>query len=207
MVYSPNDLEKVEISLNPAAVKAHGKGLIQVTTTCHEKQTDPNHKERPIPVDLGVDFSTNSGTWQDEISFDTTVYSRTLLSGDPGTATISALLDGEVLGTAEVEFTWPRPPANVKLELKENRSLLLGQYYAYLSWAPNPDEVFTPVRYRIFRSVDGGAFELTAEVGANIFSYVDEALPAGHQYSFALSMVDSEGDESSLSAPVSGAKR
>ena len=207
IAYSPGDLEKVEISVSSSGIKANGKGLLQVETTCYETQTDPDHEERPIPVDLGFDFSTTSGVWQDEVLFSSGTYTRNLLSGDPGTAVVSAVLDGEVLGTAQVEFTWPKPPANVTLELKENRSLFRGEYYAYLSWSANPDEVYTPATYRIYRSVDGGAFELIAEVGADVFTYADEALPGGSSYSFAVSMVDSEGDESDLSATVSGSKR
>ena len=207
IAYSPGDLEKVEISLNPSAVKAYGKGLTQVGTICYEKQTDPGHEERAIPVDLGVDFSVTSGEWVDEVAFDTGVYSRSLFSGDPGTAAVSAVLDGEVLGTAQVEFTWPKPPVNVSVDIKENRSLFRGQYYAHLSWSANPDEVYTPANYRVYRAVDGGVFELIAEVGAGVFTYADEALPGGGSYSFAISMVDAAGDESDLSTTVSGAKR
>ncbi len=197
MIFSIDDIDRVVMELNPSQVKAAGKGRVRVRAACFAKQTTGRIlKEKPIPVDMGFDFTTTSGSWADEVSFSSGVYSRTLISGAVGTATVSAVLDGDVFKSETAEFAWPQPPADVKVELKENRSLLQREYYAYLSWAENPQEVFTPAKYRIYRSTDGGAFELVDEIDAAVFSYEQGPLPAGHQYSYGVSMVDSEGDES-----------
>lgn len=197
MIFSMGDIDRVEIEVNPAQVKASGKGRVQVRAACFAKYTTARLlKEKPVPVDIGLDFTTTSGTWPNEVSFSSGVYSRTLISGKPGTADISAVIDGEVFKSESVEFTWPKPPVNLHVELKENRSLFMGEYDAYLSWSENPDELFTPAKYRVYRSTNGGAFELIHEVDANVFTYVDASLPAGSEYRFAVSLVDSEGDES-----------
>ncbi len=203
--FALDDLE-AEIELSSPKIKANGKGLVQVNAVCKEKQTDPGHEERPIPVNMGMTIFTTTGTWADDLVFGGGIYSRTLASGPPGSAVVQAVLKGKVLGTAEIEFTWPKPPVNLKVELKENRSLFRGEYYAYLSWAANPDEVFTVEKYRIYRSINGGSMELAAEVAAGTLKYVDQHLPLGSQYAYALSTVDIEGDESALSGTVAATR-
>jgi len=221
-VFSPGSLG-AKIEFDSEHVKADGKGLAYIYATCHENSSSKNKKhaalsDKPpnrkaslmylsgstIMSDLGLYFTTTSGTLQKKVSFDpsTGYYSQYLLSGKVGQAKASAIVDGYVLATETIEFAWPLPPANVTVEMKENRSLLQGEYYAYLSWTENPQEVFTPAKYRVYRSTDGGVFELAGEVDAENFSYIDPALPAGHRYVYAVSMVDSDKDESSLSAPV-----
>lgn len=200
--YALDNLE-AKLSLTAQQVKANGKGRVQVNSGCYEKDTDPDREERPVPVDLGLQYTTTSGTWIDDMIFGAGLYSRDLLSGTPGTATIKAVLQGTVLGTIKVEFTWPRPPVNLNVVLKENRSLLRGEYFAYLTWSANPKEIFQADKYRIYRSTDGGSFEFAGEVDAAALTYVDKHLQVGSQYNYALSMVDSEGDESNLSTTVS----
>ncbi len=197
-------LEGLEAKINPEPrlIKAKGCGRTRVSAACYEKTTDPDREERPIPVDLGLNLTTTAGTWQTEMSFGAGIYYRTLLSGEKGTAKVSAVLRGKVMETTTVEFTWPKPPVNLKVELEENRSLFSGEYYAYLSWAANPQEVFKAAKYRIYRSINGGSMELAAEVDAGTLTYMDQHLPLGSQYAYAVSMVDIEGDESDLCQTV-----
>ena len=199
--YALDNLE-AKLSLNHIQVKAYGKGRVQVNSSCYEKDVTPGRKERPVPVDLGLQYTKTAGTWFDNIIFGAGLYSRTLTSGDPGAATVKAVLKGKVLGTIKIDFSWPQPPVNLKAELKVNRSLLRGEYYAYLSWSANSEEIYTQDKYRIYRSTNNGTFELAAEVDATTFTYIDMSLPVGNQYDYALSMVDNEGDESDLSAGI-----
>jgi hypothetical protein len=201
--YALDNLE-AKLSLNQVQVKAYGKGRVQVNSSCYEKNVTPGREERPVPVNLGLKYSKTAGTWFDDMIFGSGLYSKTLTSSAPGTVTVKAILQGKVLGTIKIEFSWPQPPVNLAAELKTNRSLLRGEYFAYLSWSANTEEIFTPGKYRIYRSTNNGAFELAAEVGASTYTYIDKFLPAGNQYSYAVSMVDSEGDESALSTGVPG---
>lgn len=196
--YALDNLE-AKLSLNHTQVKAYGKGRVQVNSSCYEKNVTPGREERPVPVDLGLQYNKTGGSWLDDMIYGGGLYSQTLKSGDPGTATVKAVLQGKVLGTIKIDFSWPQPPVNLKAELKVNRSFLRGDYYAYLSWSANSEEIYTPDKYRIYRSTNNGTFELAAEVDAATFTYIDTSLPAGNQYDYALSMVDDEGDESALS--------
>jgi hypothetical protein len=214
--FSPGSID-AKIEFGSDMIKAKEKGLTLITAACYEtpgispkrhvslldKPKNPAANPANLPgntvkTDIGLTLIVTFGTLLDELNFDSSTgyYSRYLLSGTPGEARVSAVVDDYVLATETIEFAWPLPPANVKVELKENRSLLRGEYYAYLSWRENPQEVFTPAKYRIYRSSDGGPFELVGEVDAAVFSYEEGSLPAGHRYVYALSMVDSEGDES-----------
>jgi fibronectin type 3 domain-containing protein len=66
-----------------------------------------------------------------------------------------------------------------------------------LSWDANtePDLAL----YRVYRSVNGGAFERIAEVH-DIPAYSDKAVEAGKTYHYALTAVDQSGNESPRSA-------
>jgi len=65
--------------------------------------------------------------------------------------------------------------------------------------------VFTPAHYRVYRSENGGAFQLAGEVDAQTFNFVDSGLSIEKRYSFVVTMVDEEGDESEPS--LLGTKR
>lgn len=181
---------------NTDPVKAKNRGQASVRASLYDKPRTA--EERPIPIDLGLTFETDKGSWQDELNFYSTTYARTLSSETTGTATVSAVLEDKVLGTAQVTFAWPLPPANVTVNLEVVRSLFMGKYDAHITWSKNPAEVFTPAKYRVYRSTNGSAFDLVAEVDAATFYYLDDNLPAGNEYSWAVAMVDEDVDESDL---------
>lgn len=201
-IFNLNDLEAT-IESTTTKIKSDGKGMVQINASLYEKQTDPNHEERPIPGNLGIDFVTDAGSWHENLVFGNGLYSRTLVSAEAGTARVKAILKGKVMNTMNIEFTWPKPPVSIKTDLRVNRSLFRGEYFVTLSWSENPEEAFTPGKYRIYRSINGDSLQLVAEVDAGSLSYVDAKLPLGRQYAYAVSMVDLEGDESSLSGTVS----
>lgn len=199
--YELDNLE-AKLSLNRTRVKAYGKDRVQVNSSCYEKDVTPGRDERPVPVNLGMTYTKTGGSWFDDMIFGSGLYSKTLTSGDPGSVTVTAVLKGKVLGSIKIDFSWPQPPVNLEAELKVNRSFLRGEYYAYLSWSADTGELYTPDKYRIYRSTNNGTFELAAEVDAGTFTYIDTSLPTGDHYNYAVSMVDNEGDESALSSGV-----
>ncbi len=194
-VYSPGDFQ-AELSLEPVIVKARNKGKVQVKAVCREVQTDPDHEERPIPVDLGLELKSTIGSWVGDLSFNSGFYNWLLESDSEGTATVTAELEGNVLASGTVFFAWPKPPQNITVEIQENRSLFRGEMFANISWSPTLGEQFTPSKYRIYRWANNGNHQLIAELDANTLSYLDTNMIVGNQYGYAVTMVDSEGDES-----------
>jgi hypothetical protein len=91
---------------------------------------------------------------------------------------------------AKDEFP-PAPPANPHATA--------SAVTVELSWDANaePDLAL----YRVYRSVDGGAFQKIAEV-TDIPTYSDRAVERGKTYRYALSAVDKSGNESARSAIV-----
>jgi fibronectin type 3 domain-containing protein len=68
-----------------------------------------------------------------------------------------------------------------------------------LSWEPNTESDLAG--YRVYRSVEGGAFEKIAEVTA-VPSYSDKAVEHGKKYRYAIAAFDRAGNESPRSAPA-----
>lgn len=72
-----------------------------------------------------------------------------------------------------------------------------------LSWESNDEPDLA--RYRIYRSLDGGAFERIGEV--SVPAYSDRAVQAGHTYRYSVTAVDQSANESQRSAVVEAALR
>jgi PKD repeat protein len=207
MVFETADGLSFIITIDPESIKANGKGSADISATGYSASgISKAPGDMPfIPVNLGIIFTLSSGTLDGGMNFDplTGRYTQNLISGDPGTAAIGVTLDGFALASADINYTWPQPPANISVKMDVNRSLFRGEYFPTISWSANPSEIYVPSAYKIYRSTNGGAMELIGTVAASTFTYSDERLPAGNTYSYSVSMVDSEGDESSLSSPVS----
>ncbi len=67
-----------------------------------------------------------------------------------------------------------------------------------LSWEPDTEPDLAG--YRVYRSVDGGAFEKTADV--SLPAYSDQKVEHGKTYRYAVTAVDRSGNESARSAAV-----
>ncbi len=68
-----------------------------------------------------------------------------------------------------------------------------------LAWERNTEADFAA--YRVYRAVDGGAFEKIGESGVTP-SFSDRKIEAGRTYQYAVSSVDDKGNESARSEPV-----
>ncbi len=83
-------------------------------------------------------------------------------------------------------YETPSAPQNLSVE-----TLIM----AHLYWTPSPEEGVTS--YRVYRSANGGAWELYATVSGN--SYDDKWIEEGNTYNYQVSAVNSMGVEGALS--------
>ena len=90
--------------------------------------------------------------------------------------------------TLEDKFA-PAAPANLRATASANS--------VELSWDANTESDLAG--YRVYRSVNGGAFEKIAEV-SEIPAYSDKPVEAGKTYRYAVTAIDKSGNESERSA-------
>ena len=197
LVLGSTDDLKCDLSVDPSSFKANGKGSGLISSILYQNSSVQG-AGLPITVDMGLIFSASCGSCAGDRTFDFSSgkYTETLISGEPGDATVSAVLDGETLANATVIYTWPRPPINLSIEVDEDRGAFIGYYYVTLTWSANPNDIYETANFRIYRSTDGGEWQPLATVDENTFTYTDTALPAGSSYRYAVSKVDTDGDES-----------
>lgn len=80
-------------------------------------------------------------------------------------------------------------------------TVVAGTSSIQLAWERNLEPDFKA--YRIYRSVDGGAFTRAAEVDTPAYS--DRDVTAGKHYRYVVASVDRSGNESAKTAPVEAA--
>ncbi len=92
-----------------------------------------------------------------------------------------------------LEFT-VLPPLNLTGDKYQNRSLLQIEYVIVLKWESNPlnQDIF---RYNVYQ-LDGGKYELLAELNANTFSFTRRRVNDNKQYTFALTAINRDLEES-----------
>ena len=188
------------IEIIPDSFKANGKATGIIIATLYQKAQDDSGSNSPILMNIGLKFSPIKGSLSGDMLFENSSgkYSMILVSGEPGTDTVSAVLDGYTLASADVEYTWPQPPLNLKAEKRENRGLFLGEYYVNLTWTANTADIYIPAQYKVYRSVDGGGWQLLATLAADSSNYTDTGVEAGHNYRYSVATVDASGDESTM---------
>lgn len=111
----------------------------------------------------------------------------------PGTATVSYSL--EVIGcstnvvttTKTVEVIDPVPTQPTNLQVSD-----LGTKRVKLTWNPSTDNLGVQ-KYRVYRSVNSGAFDQLAEINANMTQYFDNGLTDGHTYKYRVQAIDENG--------------
>jgi PKD repeat protein len=201
-----NDTESLicVIEIIPNSFKANGKATGIIVATLYQKSQDDSGSADLLLTNIGLKFSPAKGSLSGDMLFENSSgkYSMILVSGEPGTDTVSAILDGFTLASSNVVYTWPQPPLNLNVVMKEDRGLFKGVYYSYLYWSANTSDIYAPALYKIYRSTNGSAFENIGTTNASTFEYVDSNVAAGKNYTYAVSTVDVDGDESALSAPV-----
>lgn len=103
-----------------------------------------------------------------------------------------------------------QPPINLSLEREINKSLFRKEAFHTVIWGPNPvNNQFVISEYRVYRKelVTREDYSLIGTVTGNTFEYTDRYLPVNKRYYYALTSVDLEGYESSLSEPLENSIR
>ncbi len=196
-VYQSGELD-ILLEVSKPAIKARLMG----TATIRAYITDDNGNL--IKDKMNLSFTTVSGSLYYDFMYipSAGLYTQTLSSGAPGTDTITASVEGGPSETIQIRYTWPQQPVNQNLTYTTRRSLFKGLHDVTLTWAANPRTQYPARSYRIYRSTDGGAFNLIGEVGANQFRFEDKDLVAGPEYIYAVTTVDTDGDESDINTTL-----
>ncbi|MBN2134828.1 MAG: SBBP repeat-containing protein, partial [Acidobacteria bacterium] len=186
-----------DLKISPQSIKANGREVAQVSTTLYQNYSDGS-APTPILYDLKLNFYTTNGLILGINQFDSTTgkYSDTLISGDPGQAIVVAKLGETEMCSAQINYTWPRSPVGLKAEIRKDRSLMKAVLYIDLSWQENPDDIYSTSGFKIYRSTNGYEWETLSEVAPGIFGYTDKAVPVSNEYIYAVSKIDTDGDES-----------
>ncbi len=91
------------------------------------------------------------------------------------------------------------PPSQFSLQRLVNNLIFYKEYINRLTWTANPMNTRNIVRYKIYRRVSAdsaSAFLLLVELPANVFSYDDRGLKKGIAYTYRITAVDEDGQES-----------
>jgi hypothetical protein len=91
------------------------------------------------------------------------------------------------------------PPSQFSLHRAVNYFIFYKEYINRLTWTANPMNTRNIVRYKIYARVtadSASAFDLLVELPANVFSYDDRGLKKGITYTYRITAVDEDGQES-----------
>lgn len=98
------------------------------------------------------------------------------------------------------------PPVGISLKREINKSLFREEAYHTITWSANPENKYVTIAsYRIYRKLQSEGddkYKLIATVPSNTFKYTDGKLDPKLKFHYALTSVDSEGNESKKSDPV-----
>lgn len=201
-VYELSALSCVVDTYGVSRIKANGKGETMVGVLLIDSL---NGVPAVVLPKIDVHLEASSGSFIDNLSYESgrALYSQKILSGTPGVATITAYISGVPKCSAGLEYTWPKPPSQVQLKLIVNRSLFTYEFSGLLIWQPNAYEIYPLSIYRLYRSVNDSPLELIGEVDSMTLQYEEMHLNKSIKYTYAVSSVDNEGDESDPSPIVS----
>lgn len=98
-------------------------------------------------------------------------------------------------------------PINITLETVINSSLFSDEKINIINWTKNPlNDAITVANYRIYRKKldeNDENLQLISTAEANVFEYKDRYLSLNEKFSYSLSAVDNEGNESKKSQLIS----
>ncbi|MBN2134607.1 MAG: SBBP repeat-containing protein, partial [Acidobacteria bacterium] len=196
IIYGENELS-CALTVTPSSIKANGSEIAVAKVIFYYNPQDGS-AAAPILYNLNPSIEADDGLFLGINQFDekTGEFSDTLISGNPAQVTVSAVLAGQAVCTTPVTYTWPQPPLNFTAEVRENKSLFKSELYIDLSWEENTADKYQTTGYRIYRSTDNTGLLLIAEVPAGTYEYTDPSVSATSKYVYAISKVDTDGDES-----------
>ncbi|MBN2135660.1 MAG: SBBP repeat-containing protein [Acidobacteria bacterium] len=195
-VYNENEIS-CSLSVSPLSIKANSREIAVASVIYYYTPSDGSGTV-PVQYDLKPAFTATDGSFSGINQFNPAsgVYTDMLTSGNPGTATITSSLAGDDICSVQITYTWPKSPLNLTAEVDENRGLFKGKLFVTLSWSENTSDLYETAGYRVYRSVNGSDWELIAELSAETYTYTDEKLSVKDQYSYAVTKIDTDGDES-----------
>jgi hypothetical protein len=113
-----------------------------------------------------------------------------------------------------VSGIFPPPPikvqsvSNLVVERKDERSFFHGYSFNVLTWEPNPinteEEIIIAAHhvYRKDRTADSTQWTRIVVLAGNVYTYVDNNIPSDSDYVYAVTCVDSNGNESPIVEPA-----
>ena len=113
-----------------------------------------------------------------------------------------------------VSGIFPPPPikvqsvSNLVVDRKFERSFFSGYHFNVLTWEPNPlnieEEIIISAHrvYRKERAADASQWAQITVLGADVYTFLDNNVPADSDYVYAVTCVDSNGNESPLEEPT-----
>jgi hypothetical protein len=193
----PTDTISLEFRLHPRLIKARGKGMLYMEGVVITNAVPPLGQWDPFLYDLGLKFTVDNGTLSGDPWFEdsTGSYYQEVISGTEGTARLCCYLCGLDEFCLTATYYWPQPPINILAEVRLERSLFLSRYYSTITWEANPDQVYPPLNYNIYRYYNSGEKILTGVVPATQFTY-SEFYYGPPASSYAITSIDYDGDES-----------
>lgn len=112
-----------------------------------------------------------------------------------------------------VSGIFPPPPikvqsvSNLVVERKDERSFFRGYSFNVLTWEPNPintEEGITIAAHKVYRkdrTADSTQWALLVVLAGDVYTYVDNNIPTDSDYVYAVTCVDSNGNESPIVEP------
>jgi hypothetical protein len=114
------------------------------------------------------------------------------------------------LSSETVAWDLHQPPANISLASEMNRGVFMGEKLNTITWEPDPyNSSFNITEYRIYKKRAEDSFRSfveTERVSASTFEYEEHILDISDfekEFSYAITSVDTDGNESPKSVPVS----
>lgn len=104
-----------------------------------------------------------------------------------------------------------QPPLSLSFERMENKSFFVSEVWHTITWNPDPynfDNGFEITEYKVYRKEredtddDYSSYQHIGTVPGNTYIFVDKDIHSDKQYLYAVTSVDSEGNESPRSDPV-----
>ena len=100
------------------------------------------------------------------------------------------------IGKSIIKLIKLAPPINFSIEQKINYSLLQTEYLNVLTWEANPlNQGKNVVKYNIFY-INGSEKSLITELDPSIFVYWDRKVNKNTEYTYGITSVNDEGDQS-----------
>jgi hypothetical protein len=131
-----------------------------------------------------------------------------IIPADTDGSTFNINFVPEFSGFSSELLSWNlnQPPDNVSFKREVNRSLFRGEAWNTISWEQDPyNSQFVIAEHRVYRkhAEDDEEYQLIGSASGTALEYVDGYLDLADDFVYVVTSVDSDGNESPKSGPVS----